>query len=184
MHVKLFKFRFLFQNCGIHTINWQTCEFWTICQLQQNLLDLSHKTTTIATLLGNFNCTPLALIDHQYSLESRCIKRLSILLAETGKYHCSADLLFDWLGFLQVKLLFIQAAESKENKQEVKCPVILPLKLVFSAFRKAMAKMHYLVLRRPEIRFKRLPCWCKNRLLPTFWKKIIPSFYPIRNTWS
>ena len=58
-------------------------------------------------------------------------------LAIGGKYHCMADLLFDWFGFDKTSKTFVQstnikATESKQNKQEVSHTVILPLKLVFS----------------------------------------------------
>ena len=51
-----------------------------------------------------------------------------------GKYHCMADLLFDWLWIWskQVKLLLINmsiAAESKQNKRWFSCTMMLLLKL-------------------------------------------------------
>ena len=62
-----------------------------------------------------------------------------------GKYHCKADLLFDWFGFSQTSKsdansiidILIQykqskAVGSKQNKEEVSHIVILPFKLVFS----------------------------------------------------
>ena len=55
-----------------------------------------------------------------------------------GKYHCTADLLFDWFGFDQsskpvCSFNISKSAESKQNKQEG----ILPFKLVLSAYTKS-----------------------------------------------
>ncbi len=50
-----------------------------------------------------------------------------------GKYHCTIDLLFDWLGLVcfAKKIVIRHTADSKPVKQEVNGTVILPL-LVFS----------------------------------------------------
>ena len=44
-----------------------------------------------------------------------------------GKYHCMADLLFDWNKLNCCSLNISKVAESKHNKQEVNHTVILPL---------------------------------------------------------
>ena len=51
-----------------------------------------------------------------------------------GKYHCTADLQFDWFVFDKTSktVNISKTADSKQNKQEVSHTVILPLKLVFS----------------------------------------------------
>jgi hypothetical protein len=53
-----------------------------------------------------------------------------------GKYHCTFDLLFDWLGLVYFasknKIVSSHTADSKPVKQEVNCTVILP-PLVFPA---------------------------------------------------
>ena len=59
-----------------------------------------------------------------------------------GKYHCTAELLFEWFGLDQTSkyvanLTKAMQLESKEHftadKQKVSRTVILPLKLAFSA---------------------------------------------------
>ena len=55
----------------------------------------------------------------------------------SSRYQCTDDLQFDWFDLTkQVKLFLFtkrKAAKSKQNKQEVSCTLIHPLKLVFSA---------------------------------------------------
>ena len=49
---------------------------------------------------------------------------------QRGKYHCAADLMFDWFGFDQTSKTALnakylsKAAESKQNKQEVSRTVV------------------------------------------------------------
>ena len=45
-----------------------------------------------------------------------------------GKYQCTADLLFDWFGFDQTSKIVAHSSEP-----ELRCTLILPLKMVFSA---------------------------------------------------
>ena len=50
-------------------------------------------------------------------------------LLHEGKYHCMADLLFDWFGFGQTSKSFdsFSTTKSKPVKQEVSRKVIIPI---------------------------------------------------------
>jgi hypothetical protein len=67
-----------------------------------------------------------------------------------GKYHCTVDLLFDWLGLvcfqIKTKIVSCHTAESKPVKQKVNGTVILP-PLVFPAGVGGLAPVSQLLLR-------------------------------------
>jgi hypothetical protein len=71
--------------------------------------------------------------DHEYLFNLGTLIEWGRLIpgnTKGGKYHCTVDLLYDWLGFVcfanKNKIVSSQTADSKPVKQEVNGTVIFP----------------------------------------------------------